>query len=460
MRKKISESIELKTFLGMLALLVACCALIYAMVAVFLPRNYQTEIEGQVSSDFSELVALLEDRGWRSTEQDVLEFSVRNNASVQIVDEEGAETYSVNFADAESVSSPGQTMSLSARFSEGGRAYHVQANVSLVAVSQASGILLGLLPAVSVAILAISALGAFSCARYYSKPLLRISGVAKRMASLDMTWKCEENRADEIGVLAASLNEMSEKLERTMGELKQANEGLRRDIEREREQERERIDFFTSVSHELKTPIAVLKGELEGMIYSVGEFKDRDTYLRHCLETTNEMESAVREIISAARASGDFSPMEETVDVGALTVAVCDRLDSLAQTRDVRLWRDVRSGCPIKGDASLVEKAIANVVENAITHSEPGALVSVGLASGVLKVENSGAHIDEADLPRLFEPFFRVDRSRSRESGGTGLGLYIAKVALDRHGVACSIQNTDEGVAFTADFRRAMEAAK
>ena len=77
-----------------------------------------------------------------------------------------------------------------------------------------------------------------------------------------------------------------------------------------------------------------------------------------------------------------------------------------------------RSGCHIKGDASLVEKAVANVVENAITYSEPGALVLVGLADGVLKVENSGAHIDEADLPRLFEPFFRVDRSRSRESGG------------------------------------------
>ena len=238
----------------MLALLVVCCALIYAMVMVFLPRSYQTEIEGQVSSDFSALVALLEDRGWQSAEQDVLEFSVRNNASVRIVDEEGTETYSVNFADAESVSSPGQTMSMSAQFSEGGRAYHVLANVSLVAVSQTYGVLVGLLPAVAAAILAVSALGAFSFARYYSKPLLRISGVAKRMASLDMTWKCEEDRSDEIGVLAASLNEMSERLERAMGDLEEANEGLRRDIEREREQERERIDFFTSVSHELKTP--------------------------------------------------------------------------------------------------------------------------------------------------------------------------------------------------------------
>lgn len=444
----------------MLALLVVCCALIYAMVMVFLPRNYQTEIEGQVSSDFSELVALLEDRGWQPAEQDVLEFSVKNNASVSIVDEMGREAYSVNYADADAVSSPGQTMSLSAQFAESGIAYHVLANVSLVAVSQASGVLVGLLPAVAVAILAVSALGAFVCARYYSRPLLRISGVAKRMASLDMTWKCEENRADEIGVLAASLNEMSGRLERTMGELKEANEGLQRDIEREREREREKSDFFTAVSHELKTPIAVIKGELEGMIYGVGEFKDHDTYLRHCLETADAMEGTVREIISAARASGDFSPMDEAVDVGALTAAVCDRLESLAQTRDVRLLRDVRSGCLIKGDATLVEKAIANVVENAITHSEPGALVSVGLADGILEIENSGARIDEADLPRLFEPFFRVDRSRSRESGGTGLGLYIAKAALDRHGVACGIRNTDEGVAFAADFRRAMETAK
>ena len=91
-----------------------------------------------------------------------------------------------------------------------------------------------------------------------------------------MTWKCEVKRSDEIGVLAASLNEMSDRLAEALDSLQSANEKLQQDIEKEREQEKQRIDFFTAVSHELKTPIAIMKGELEGMICQVGEYRDRD----------------------------------------------------------------------------------------------------------------------------------------------------------------------------------------
>src|SRR5699024_201478 len=129
-----------------------------------------------------------------------------------------------------------------------------------------------LIPFIAVVIVLISVIGAVVCSRYYSRPLVSISNVAKRMTTLDMTWKCEVNRKDEIGVLAASLNEMAQRLSSTMERRQAANEQLQQDIEREREQEKQRIDFFTAVSHELKTPIAILKGELEGMLYQVGEY--------------------------------------------------------------------------------------------------------------------------------------------------------------------------------------------
>src|SRR5699024_2320779 len=140
-----------------------------------------------------------------------------------------------------------------------------------------------------------------------SKPLVNISNVAKRMTTLDMTWKCEVNRKDEIGVLATSLNEMAEQLNSALASLRSANWQLKKDIEREREQEKQRVEFFTAVSHELKTPIAIIKGQLEGMIYQVGEYKDRDTYLRRCMKTTNDMEALVKEILSAARRSEEHT---------------------------------------------------------------------------------------------------------------------------------------------------------
>ena len=204
----------------------------------------------------------------------------------------------------ENMDTSAPSMSCSATFQQGGQTYHVFANAALVAVAQSYDILLKLIPFIAVVILLISVIGAVVCSRYYSKPLVSISNVAKRMTTLDMTWKCEVNRKDEIGVLAASLNEMAEQLNNALASLRSANWQLKKDIEREREQEKQRVEFFTAVSHELKTPIAIIKGQLEGMIYQVGEYKDRDTYLRRCMKTTNDMEALVKEILSAARMGG------------------------------------------------------------------------------------------------------------------------------------------------------------
>ena len=307
MRKRISESIQAKTFLSMLALLVVCCIIIYGMVMIFLPRNYHTQLEGQVTADFYDLVEILERNGWEASSDSLLEFSMTNNASVEINDDNGNNLFSVNFADMENLDTSAPSMSCSATFRQNGQTYHLFANAALVAVAQSYDILLKLIPLIAAVILLISIIGAVVCSRYYSKPLVGISNVAKRMTTLDMTWKCDVRRKDEIGVLASSLNEMSQQLSNALDSLQAANEQLQQDIEREREQEKQRVDFFTSVSHELKTPIAIIKGQLEGMIHQVGPYKDRDTYLRRCLKTTNDMEALVKEILSAARMGGSAS---------------------------------------------------------------------------------------------------------------------------------------------------------
>ena len=145
MRKKISESIQAKTFLSMLALLLACCIIIYAMVMVFLPKNYQTELESQATSDFYRLMETLERSGWEAGSEEILAFSMKNNATVRITDTDGNDVFSVNYADPENLEEADRTMSCSATFQEGWQTYQVSAEISLVAVSQSYEILLKLI---------------------------------------------------------------------------------------------------------------------------------------------------------------------------------------------------------------------------------------------------------------------------------------------------------------------------
>lgn len=457
MRRKISESIQVKTFLSMLVLLIGCCIIIYGMVMVFLPKNYQSELESQATADFYELAAQLERNGWETSSDSIFQFSTKNNASVEITDEYGNSLFSVNVANMEEMETPSPSsplMSCSASFRQGNQTLQLFANISLVAVAQSYDILLKLIPFIAAVILLISVIGAVICSRYYSKPLVGICTVAKRMTTLDMTWKCEVDRKDEIGVLASSLNEMSSRLSDALDNLQTANDQLQQDIEREREQEKQRVDFFTSVSHELKTPLAILKGELEGMIYQVGEYKDREHYLRHCLKTTNDMEEIIKEILSAARMGGsDFQLMRSEVDISRMLQKACQKVKDRIEDKEMDLRVDIQPDFHYEGDGRLLEKVFSNVLSNAVAYSPVGAAVKVSLQDGVFSVENTGVHIAPEDLKQIFTPFYRVDKSRNRNSGGSGLGLYITKTILDHHGITYRLENTENGVRFIAKFQ-------
>ena len=342
-------------------------------------------------------------------------------------------------------------MSCLAVFRQDGKTYHLSVNAALTAVAQSYGILLRLIPFIAAVILLISVMGAVICSRYYSKPLIAISSVAKRMATLDMTWKCEVRRKDEIGVLSVSLNEMSRQLRNALESLQSANLQLKKEIEREREQEKQRVEFFTAVSHELKTPIAIIKGQLEGMLYQVGEYKDRGTYLRQSLKTANDMEALVKEILFAARMSGsDFRLERMDLDISQMLRKVCRQFHGRMEDKQIELCLDIQPEYHCQGDRRLMEKVFTNVIGNAVAYSPPGAVITVTQKEEVFSVENTGVHIAAEDLARIFTPFYRVDKSRNRNSGGSGLGLYITKTILDRHEISYSMVNTEKGVKFTA----------
>lgn len=453
MRKKIKESIGAKTFLTMFLLLTVCCILIYGMVMVFLPKNYQVELQNQFTTDLYKLTESLEKSGWEDISQDILAFSIRNNAFVRIEDEAGNEMLAVNISNDEKKNNAAKTLSSSGSFTYKGKNYRLLATASLIAVAQSYDILVKLIPFIAGMILMISVIAAYVCSRYFSKPLIDICGVAKRMTRLDMTWKCDESRSDEIGQLAGSLNEMSAQLSGALESLQSANEQLQSDIEKQRRQERQRIDFFTAVSHELKTPITIIKGELEGMIYKVGEYKDRDAYLKHALKTATDMEILVKDILSAARMGGsDFQLLREKVDMTRLIERCCRKVKGVAEDKKIKMLSHLQQNVFYHGDERLLQQAVSNIINNAVIYSPEQAEVEVELSDAMLTVHNTGVRIKDEDLEQLFIPFFRVDKSRNRNTGGSGLGLYIVKTIFDHHRISYKLGNTENGVKFTVGF--------
>lgn len=312
-------------------------------------------------------------------------------------------------------------------------------------------------PYLLVVMLLFSVLGALFYSRYITRPIVRLSGISQKMAGLDFSLQYGERRQDEIGVLGRNLNQLSDRLSQALGELRQANEALQLDIDRERELERQRLAFFSAVSHELKTPVTILKGQLSGMLEGVDVYQDRDQYLAKSLRVTARMENLVQEILTVSRMeSSGFALHPKPVDLGRLVAALLVQDEGLFAAKPLRLETTLPEGLVVPADPALLKKAVDNLLSNAVFYAPAGAAVSVAVAREAgavsLSVENSGSHIPEDALPHVFEAFYRAESSRNRRTGGSGLGLYIVQMILDRHGAAYRIENTETGVLFTIRF--------
>lgn len=291
-------------------------------------------------------------------------------------------------------------------------------------------------------------------ARMITKPVLRISRAAQKMSELQWEWSLKESRHDELGVLEKSLNTLSRKLAATISGLQSANRKLSEDIEHEKALEQARLEFFSAVSHELKTPVTVIKGQLEGMLLSIGVYKNRDKYLARALEITATLETMVQELLTISRLETTDAPFQAGyIDcTSAIRSYLSETEDWIAQ-KQLQISCEAPPAAYVYGNKLLIEKVFSNLIGNAVKYSPDRAEIRISLCenSGRLafSVENTGVHIPENCLPRLFDAFYRTDPSRNRKTGGSGLGLYIVQKILERHGSRCLVENTCRGVRFS-----------
>ena len=155
----------------------------------------------------------------------------------------------------------------------------------------------------------------------------------------------------------------------------------------------------------------------------------------------------------AARMGGsDFQISRTDLNLSEMLQKSCREIQGRIEDGQIKLQLSVQKDFHYEGDGRLMEKVFSNVLSNAVSYSPPGAVIAVSLQKGTLLVENTGVHIAQEDMKCLFTPFYRVDKSRSRNTGGSGLGLYITKTILEHHGISCRMENTEKGVCFTAVF--------
>ena len=313
------------------------------------------------------------------------------------------------------------------------------------------------LPILSVAILLVSVIVAFFYTWYMTKPIKKISKLSKQMADMDFSGLCPTNRTDEIGVLSHSLNDLSKKLAAALSELQEANQKLQADIDMERRLEKQRVEFFAAASHELKTPITIIKGQLQGMLYQVGRYKDRETYLAQSLEITDTLGKMVQELLTISRLdTPGYTCKKSNLNLSNFIIDRVTAFEDLFMQKDLTVEQSISPEVYILGDMQLLQKALDNLLGNAAAYSGAGNQVLIKLwketETTTLTIENTGAHIPDEAISRLFEPFYRVDQSRNKQTGGTGLGLYIVKTILDLHGAKIEIANTIQGVIVSVQF--------
>lgn len=471
------SSLTLRIFFITALILFAACGVTYLFIAWATPITYQSIATDALQEQTYQLANKLESTTLEESGPLLDSFLMDTRADVTITDASGevvdVPTYFVteDTATAWSEDSPlgglsgiATTVAISNSdwnvpfaFADSSEMYELMVTVNIAAVNQTVEAMRRVLPWLAVVILAISLLGALFYSRYITRPIVRISGISQKMADLDFSWQCGENRGDEIGILGQNLNLLSRCLSTALTDLKTANATLQEDIDYERELERQRTAFFAAASHELKTPITVLRGQLSGMLAGVDVYQDRDKYLARSLAVTGRMETLVQEMLTISRMERSGGAVKrEVVLLSGLLKAQIELAEDLSIQRQQTIHAEIAPCLTVMGDETLLGRASLNLLTNAMNYSPPGSCISVFLESneaGIqLGVENSNSHIPEEAMPHLFEAFYRVEASRSRETGGSGLGLYLVSMILDRHNAVCEICNTDDGVRATVLF--------
>lgn len=272
------------------------------------------------------------------------------------------------------------------------------------------------------------------CSILYSKafsvPIKRISSVTEKMARLDKAAASDIYTQDEIGVLSKNINELYQSLLTTI-------ENLEAEKEKVREAESSKVDFLRAASHELKTPVTAVNAMLENMILGVGKYKNHDEYLSKCKEMVEQLHDMIRDILDTSKLCV-IAESEESIetDVADIMFDLYSPYQMVAKAKGIDFELDLADGFKASTKPNLLKKAISNILSNAVAYTDAGNAVTVFFDENAIVIENECTPIPQQHLTHIFEPFYRPEYARGRDTGGNGLGLYITATILNAMNVS------------------------
>ena len=303
-------------------------------------------------------------------------------------------------------------------------------------------------------------LAAFLYASRFTQPLFNLNRLALRMAQLDFSEKWDSTRTDEIGKLGYRLNYLSEQLDTAISKLHDSNEKLAVELSKKEEAEKMRKKFLSAVSHELKTPLAIIQGYAEALNENIAvDELTRQRYGNIIISESEKMDALVKDLLNLSRLeSQGFSLERVDFDLNALLNGTLRRFAQALQEKNLILQSDYAETLPINGDPLHLEQVISNIFSNAIDHTNAEHHIRLAVTDEGpnyrLTIYNEGNPIPLDEQKKIWTEFYKIDSARTRKFGGHGLGLSIVKTLQELHHQEYGVYNTSRGVAFWVTFSK------
>lgn len=300
--------------------------------------------------------------------------------------------------------------------------------------------------------------------RKFTDPILELNDIAKKMSNLDFSHKYRiKDVDDEINNLGRSINVMSDKLERTINQLRNSNIELEKDIEEKSKIDEMRKSFISDVSHELKTPIALIQGYSEGLLENVNtDEESRKFYAEVILDETNKMDKLVKQLLELMKLEyGKRQFNDKKFNIVEVEKEVVRKSKVMLEEKKVKIEFNLSEEINVFADDFYIEQVISNYITNAIKHvKEIDGKKVISIVNEVnieknkvrVKIFNTGENIAEEHINRIWNRFYKVDESRNRTDGGTGIGLSFVKAIMNNYGNRYGVTNKDDGVEFYFDL--------
>ncbi len=331
--------------------------------------------------------------------------------------------------------------------------YYIEISTQINPIQENASLAVTVTTVITVLALGLALIFIFDYSRRFTKPLIQMNEVMKKIAALDFSVKTHIDRNDEIGTLAENINTVSDSLNAALTELREKNAQLLEDIEKERRLEKMRQDFVSSASHELKTPIAIIRGYAESLKMNMSASPENDReYCDIIIKEADKMNVLVINMLEQSL----YSTGTKLPDNGKFELSeyIEGFLKSAAPIfKDKQISVEVQAdACSLFGDEKQLTTVLSNIVLNACSHISGEKIIKISaedLGEFIkIKIFNTGSKIEDKDADSIFTSFYRADKAHSRKEGRFGLGLSIVKSIVTNHGCDCGFNNETDGVTF------------